>query len=1011
MNGRLKKTFALLNAAIISLVFFGAFFSPVPALAMSAAELADFINAQRGLNASVSGQNVYVGGERTVTAPLELNISSGVTVEWNAYLSGSTTSARGYLLNLTGGGAFRFNGGAVNNSGTGGQINAAGAGLDITVNGTLSTASNGISLNIAANDVTLTVNTGGSIVNSGSNSAVNVTNNITGVEIKVDGGEIRSVPSGYAINDGGGVSGELYENNTVISVIDGLVEAGNACAIRSSGKYSEVFVWDGEVRNNAASNTNATIYMNGIPDSGYGSNVNVTVSGGVVRTTNTSNTSYVIQTTRDVLISGGSVEALSGRAVNLVGMYSTATVTGGRVSTETGVALCTATTTLDDVVNARIMISGGTVEAKGRGSDYSGTAVRITGLNSTAQISGDAVVTAKSGLAVDASGRPQSSSVTVNGGFVFAWGNGSGRVVSPIAKLSHINGSVVAWDTADGTGGPYLQNSTTDLTFLPAASTSIYWEKNPDTAKFYDGIAVPSPLSFFQLNAEVVQNLFTLTVINSTEGDYVVREVTEGTQLSFTAKNEEAPGSNFEPGFYPPISGNEFDSWFTDGVTVDTSLKSISFEMPHNHVTVMANFKPLYQFNVYGGYISTNPSDNPTWWYYSEGTEIEVTCFDTDTFSDWSSSHSGNLANNDTPTTTFTMPNEAAWVAAIIPDPLPVVEDKYTLTVVNGLITATGGNTHECYSGTDMNIVANPPPDNFEFDYWEISPGAQGGASFNAASPSTVFIMPNQSVTVTAHYKEKLNTIEKHNLEIDSNGNGAYNIFISDLTQGDPTNVSAAPPPIGMKFSGWTIDSGGGDFGDSSLESTTFYMPDSDAAISAHYEWDYFTLTVENGIDGLGIGRYHFGETIPIAANLPPPGMVFFRWTISGGGSLPSADTVLVMPASNVTVTANYRSAASPQYTPDPPTPSPSPRAPYPPPMYIAPASPPVTPEPAPEASPAYDEYEYPDAIEDVSSLGSIKANGEVITISKANQIILPAFILAAIAVTAAVVAVRRKRM
>lgn len=68
-----------------------------------------------------------------------------------------------------------------------------------------------------------------------------------------------------------------------------------------------------------------------------------------------------------------------------------------------------------------------------------------------------------------------------------------------------------------------------------------------------------------------------------------------------------------------------------------------------------------------------------------------------------------------------------------------------------------------------------------------------------------------------------------------------------------------------------------------------------------------YTVTVENGS---GSGSYAAGATVVIAANTPATGMVFSKWTTQSNGvtlasvSLPA--TTFVMPANNVTVTANY---------------------------------------------------------------------------------------------------------
>lgn len=68
-----------------------------------------------------------------------------------------------------------------------------------------------------------------------------------------------------------------------------------------------------------------------------------------------------------------------------------------------------------------------------------------------------------------------------------------------------------------------------------------------------------------------------------------------------------------------------------------------------------------------------------------------------------------------------------------------------------------------------------------------------------------------------------------------------------------------------------------------------------------------YTVLVENGS---GSGTYTAGSTVIIAANTPADGMVFQKWTTESNGvtlaSVSSEATTFVMPANNVTVTANY---------------------------------------------------------------------------------------------------------
>jgi len=69
------------------------------------------------------------------------------------------------------------------------------------------------------------------------------------------------------------------------------------------------------------------------------------------------------------------------------------------------------------------------------------------------------------------------------------------------------------------------------------------------------------------------------------------------------------------------------------------------------------------------------------------------------------------------------------------------------------------------------------------------------------------------------------------------------------------------------------------------------------------------TLTV---IGGSGSGSYPWGTVVNIAANTPSAGQVFDQWTGGDVSDVNSFETVLVMPGSDMTVTANFIDVTAP---------------------------------------------------------------------------------------------------
>lgn len=116
-------------------------------------------------------------------------------------------------------------------------------------------------------------------------------------------------------------------------------------------------------------------------------------------------------------------------------------------------------------------------------------------------------------------------------------------------------------------------------------------------------------------------------------------------------------------------------------------------------------------------------------------------------------------------------------------------------------------------------------------------------------------------------------------------------------------SIAANPPAVEMTFDRWTGDT---QFVESVTSSnTSVTMPARDVTLNATYKDRTYSLTVNGGTGG---GAYTNQQRVVIAANPPAIGMTFDRWT--GGTqyiqSVTSSNTVVTMPAGNVSLTATY---------------------------------------------------------------------------------------------------------
>jgi len=136
-----------------------------------------------------------------------------------------------------------------------------------------------------------------------------------------------------------------------------------------------------------------------------------------------------------------------------------------------------------------------------------------------------------------------------------------------------------------------------------------------------------------------------------------------------------------------------------------------------------------------------------------------------------------------------------------------------------------------------------------------------------------------------------------HNLSVNHGlGSGAYGA-------GVVVPILAAAPPAGQVFANWA----GATVANPASVGTTVTMPTADASVTAVYSNapppTHYTLTVNGGTGG---GSYLSGAFVPIGVGTPPNGTAFAGWTGYAVLDPSSASTTVVMPASNVVVTANF---------------------------------------------------------------------------------------------------------
>jgi uncharacterized repeat protein (TIGR02543 family) len=170
-------------------------------------------------------------------------------------------------------------------------------------------------------------------------------------------------------------------------------------------------------------------------------------------------------------VNDGKVSVGDGPAIAIEGANSTVTLSGGRVLASKGDVICA------NGAGAKVTVNGGMVEA------YNGSAIAVNSTNSSVTVSGGQVLAdEKAAIVIAGAGAASGSTVTVNGGFVFALSTANTGGFNAINMANGgapvIGGTsvVCTWDRQpSGTPAyPGSTESSADLTVSPASASAIW---------------------------------------------------------------------------------------------------------------------------------------------------------------------------------------------------------------------------------------------------------------------------------------------------------------------------------------------------------------------------------------------------------------------------------------------------------------------------------------------------------------------------------------------------------
>ena len=358
---------------------------------------------------------------------------------------------------------------------------------------------------------------------------------------------------------------------------------------------------------------------------------------------------------------------------------------------------------------------------------------------------------------------------------------------------------------------------------------------------------------------------YNLTVTGGTGGGVFI----QGTSVTITAND--------------PTIGQRFTGWTIEGISgLDTTQRSLTFNMPANAVTATANYEDIeYTVTVNGGTVDKAKAK------YGETVTITATVPTGKKFVEWTSESGSIFTDKTNVTTTFTMPAEDVTVEATFED------EMYRVDVINGTATPETAKYQE-----EVTVKANEPDTDMYFNKWEVT--GLDTTGMDLTKTEIKFNMPAGNVTFKATYL----SVPK------------YGIIMVDGTkdkevakEGETITITANPAPTGKVFDKWTCETAGVtiEFKSATSSTTTFVMPAKEIEIKAHFRDVGDAPSIEIKVNGgTGAGVVKKGESITVTANDPAEGKVFKGWQDESGEIVSTEKSYKFTVSEEKTLTAVY---------------------------------------------------------------------------------------------------------
>ena len=283
--------------------------------------------------------------------------------------------------------------------------------------------------------------------------------------------------------------------------------------------------------------------------------------------------------------------------------------------------------------------------------------------------------------------------------------------------------------------------------------------------------------------------------------------------------------------------GYVFDRWeASDGVELTEDGMTAKFTMPDHDVTIEAKYKQYHSIEVSKG-VATDAEGNPIS-SAVEGTEIWIEIDreqrnpDEFEFNRWVSAPEDlEIAGRKAERTCFTMPDEAVTVEAKF---LHLRE----ITVHDGTTYVEGEEGGIAKEGQIVTVKADEIP-GLKFDHWTVDSENVTLTTVDEATGEATFVMVNEPVELTAHYKAMVTVFSDPAKFSEDTGEESVTEW-ADV--GEMANITAEIDEAtfpGMVFDYWEIVTPA-DLKTENIESQTieFKVPKSEVKLVAHWKSD-----------------------------------------------------------------------------------------------------------------------------------------------------------------------------